>query len=195
MWAGGEITFIAPLIIDEMVTRTSRIEDVEVKQGRTGRLCFVTVMHEYSSAGKLVVRERQDVVYRDAPSKTGAETGGAAEPRDPAPVGEATRQVTADATMLFRYSAITFNGHRIHYDAPYARQVEGYGGLVVHGPLPATMMAHMAADLRGAHANLQHLALAQLRCLLQQQHWQKQEQALQQQKQSSSPAPVSPILF
>ena len=150
MWAGGEITFIAPLIIDEMVTRTSRIEDVEVKQGRTGRLCFVTVMHEYSSAGKLVVRERQDVVYRDAPSKTGAETGGAAEPRDPAPVGEATRQVTADATMLFRYSAITFNGHRIHYDAPYARQVEGYGGLVVHGPLQATMMAHMAADLRGA---------------------------------------------
>ena len=64
-------------------------------------MCFVTVMHEYSSAGKLVVRERQDVVYRDAPSKTGAETGGAAEPRDRAPVGEATRQVTADATMLF----------------------------------------------------------------------------------------------
>lgn len=150
MWAGGEITFIAPLIIDETVTRKSRIQDVEVKQGRSGRLCFVTVIHEYSSAGKLAVRERQDVVYRDAPSKIGSETGDAAEPPDSAPVGETTRRMTADSTMLFRYSAITFNGHRIHYDAPYARKVEGYGGLVIHGPLQATMMAHMAADLRGA---------------------------------------------
>lgn len=145
MWAGGEISFLAPLVIDETVTRTSRIEDVVVKQGRSGRLCFVTVMHEYSSAGRLAVRERQDVVYRDAPS----ETGGTASNPDPAPTGETARHVTADATMLFRYSAITFNGHRIHYDTPYARNDEGYGGLVVHGPLQATLMAHLAADLRG----------------------------------------------
>ncbi|GIS13382.1 MAG: hypothetical protein CM15mP115_25330 [Alphaproteobacteria bacterium] len=126
MWAGGEITFHAPLVIDEMVTRTSRIDDVEVKQGRSGTLCFVTVIHEYTCGGALAVRERQDVVYREAP--TGGTPTAAA---DPAPAGTTSRQVTADATMLFRYSAITFNGHRIHYDAPYAREVEGYSGLVV----------------------------------------------------------------
>ena len=144
MWAGGEITFHAPLVIDEMVTRTSRIDDVEVKQGRSGTLCFVTVIHEYTCGGALAVRERQDVVYREAP--TGGTPTAAA---DPAPAGTTSRQLTADATMLFRYSAITFNGHRIHYDAPYAREVEGYGGLVVHGPLQATLMAHMAADIHG----------------------------------------------
>ncbi|MEK9558365.1 MAG: protein dehydratase, partial [Alphaproteobacteria bacterium] len=94
--------------------------------------------------GALAVRERQDVVYREAP--TG---GAAAAAADPAPTSTTSRQVTADATMLFRYSAITFNGHRIHYDAPYAREVEGYGGLVVHGPLQATLMAHMAAEIHG----------------------------------------------
>ena len=146
MWAGGEITFLAPLIIDQTVTRTSRIENVELKQGNSGRLCFVTVIHEYSISGKVAVRERQDVVYRDAPSKTVATP----PPADAAPTGTTTLQVTADATMLFRYSAITFNGHRIHYDAPYARDDEGYGGLVVHGPLQATLMAHMAAEMRGA---------------------------------------------
>ena len=144
MWAGGEITFHAPLVIDEMVTRTSRIDDVEVKQGRSGTLCFVTVIHEYACGGALAVRERQDVVYREAP--TGGTPTAAA---DPAPAGTTSRQLTADATMLFRYSAITFNGHRIHYDAPYAREVEGYGGLVVHGPLQATLMAHMAAEIHG----------------------------------------------
>ena len=144
MWAGGEITFHAPLVIDEMVTRTSRIDDLEVKQGRSGTLCFVTVIHEYACGGALALRERQDVVYREAP--TGGTPTAAA---DPAPAGTTSRQVTADATMLFRYSAITFNGHRIHYDAPYAREVEGYGGLVVHGPLQATLMAHMAAEIHG----------------------------------------------
>ena len=144
MWAGGEITFHAPLVIDELVTRTSRIEDVEVKKGRSGTLCFVTVIHEYSCGGELAVRERQDVVYREAPTGTSAQAV-----EGPAPEGTTSRQVEADATMLFRYSAITFNGHRIHYDAPYARDVEGYGGLVVHGPLQATLMAHMAADIHG----------------------------------------------
>lgn len=150
MWAGGEITFLAPLVIDETVTRTTRIANVELKQGSTGRLCFVTLVHEYSTAETIAVRERQDVVYRDAPSKTDGETDGETAVPDPAPEGRTTRRMTANATMLFRYSAITFNGHRIHYDAPYARGDEGYGGLVVHGPLQATMMAHMAADIRGA---------------------------------------------
>ena len=145
MWAGGEITFLAPLIIDETVTRTSRIEGVELKEGRSGRLCFVTVIHEYGMTGDVAVRERQDVVYRDAPSGTDREVPSP----DPAPTGATTHRMTADATMLFRYSAITFNGHRIHYDSPYAREAEGYGGLVVHGPLQATLMAQMAADMRG----------------------------------------------
>ena len=144
MWAGGEITFHAPLVIDEMVTRTSRIDNVDVKQGRSGTLCFVTVIHEYSCGGAPAVCERQDVVYREAPTGSAATVAA-----DPAPAGTKSRQVVADATMLFRYSAITFNGHRIHYDAPYARTVEGYGGLVVHGPLQATLMAHMAAEIHG----------------------------------------------
>ena len=145
MWAGGEISFIGPLTIDDIITRTSRIENVELKEGRSGKLCFVTVVHEYSSNDRLAVRERQDVVYRDAPSGTQGDT----TPPDPAPKGTNSRRITADSTMLFRYSAITFNGHRIHYDAPYSREEEGYGGLVVHGPLQATIMAHMAAELRG----------------------------------------------
>lgn len=148
MWAGGEINFEAPLIIDEDVTRTSRIENVELKHGSTGQLCFVTVIHEYACSGRLAVRERQDVVYRDAPAAPVAPDIQAPE-TDPAPAGTTTRLIEADATTLFRYSAITFNGHRIHYDAPYARDVEGYGGLVVHGPLQATLMAYLAADLQG----------------------------------------------
>ena len=146
MWAGGEIEFKAPLMIGAEVTRHSTITDIEVKSGRSGMLCFVTVMHEYSSEGQLCVQERQDVVYRDPPPSEGA---GTAKPEEPAPMAEHQLGVTPTPTMLFRYSAITFNGHRIHYDAPYAREVEGYGGLVVHGPLQATLMAHMAANLAG----------------------------------------------
>lgn len=146
MWAGGEIEFRAPLIIGSEVTRQSTITDVELKQGRSGALCFVTVNHDYSCGGQISVRERQDIVYRDPP-----EAGGAAprKQEDAAPSGAHHLTVTPTPTMLFRYSAITFNGHRIHYDAPYAREVEGYGGLVVHGPLQATLMAHMAADRAG----------------------------------------------
>ncbi len=146
MWAGGEIEFRAPLIIGKDVTRHSTIQNVEIKTGRSGTLCFVTVIHDYGCAGRTCVRERQDIVYRDPPPATGS---GPARQEDPAPTGTHNLTVTPTPTMLFRYSAITFNGHRIHYDAPYSREVEGYGGLVVHGPLQATMMAHMAADLAG----------------------------------------------
>ena len=146
MWAGGEITFTAPLMIGSEVTRHSTITDVELKSGRSGKLCFVTVMHDYSAEGQLCVCERQDIVYRDPPA---SDDGAAVAPEDAAGAGTHHEIVTTTPTMLFRYSAITFNGHRIHYDAPYARDVEGYGGLVVHGPLQATLMAHMAADLAG----------------------------------------------
>ncbi len=124
MWVGGEITFHAPLVIDEMVKRISRIDDVEVKQGRSGTLSFVTVIHEYTCGGALAVRERQDFVYREAP------TGGTpTATADPAPAGATSRQVSADATMLFRCSAITFNGHRIHYDAPMPAGSRAMAGL------------------------------------------------------------------
>ena len=146
MWAGGEIEFKNPLIVGAEVTRLSTIKTVEIKHGRTGTLCFVTVNHDYSTNEQLCVRERQDIVYRDPPAPDGENV---APKADPAPAGMHHQVVTPTPTMLFRYSAITFNGHRIHYDAPYAREVEGYGGLVVHGPLQATLMAHMAADLAG----------------------------------------------
>ena len=146
MWAGGKIDFKAPLLIGSQITRRSTITDIEVKSGRSGMLCFVTVMHEYSREGQPCVRESQDIVYRDPPAD---ENSVPATLEEPAPKGSHHQHFTPTPTILFRFSAITFNGHRIHYDAPYARDVEGYGGLVVHGPLQATLMAHLATDLAG----------------------------------------------
>ncbi|MDR5652132.1 FAS1-like dehydratase domain-containing protein [Ruixingdingia sedimenti] len=147
MWAGGGFTFHDDIRVGERVTRRSRILDVTVKEGRSGVLCFVTVEHRVDSDGRAVLTERQDIVYR------AAETGGAKAPATPpaaAPAGAQSRRITASAPLLFRYSALTFNGHRIHYDTPYAREVEGYPGLIIHGPLQATLLAHLAADTRGA---------------------------------------------
>lgn len=143
MWAGGAFTFHDDIHVGDLATRTSTISDVVVKQGRSGMLCFVTVQHEITSGTRHVVSERQDIVYRDAgiPAKPAAEA---------APIGAHIRNIVPTPPMLFRYSALTFNGHRIHYDAPYAREVEGYPGLIVHGPLQATLLAHFAEDLRAA---------------------------------------------
>jgi len=144
MWAGGELTFHGDLRVGDTIRRVSRVEDVTVKEGRTGVLCFVTVSHRLSVDGGLRIEERQDVVYR------ALETG--AQPtKVPAPAarGEHRQPMQVDPTLLFRYSAVTFNGHRIHYDRPYATQVEGYPGLVVHGPLQAAFLLGYATDLRG----------------------------------------------
>ena len=144
MWAGGAFRHHAPLRVGEPVERRSAIADVALKQGRTGPLCFVTVEHEIRCGGRLALTERQDIVYReDRPS-------GAAKTPPPAPEGPLRRAVAATPTLLFRYSALTFNGHRIHYDEPYARQVEGYAGLVIHGPMQATLMRLWAEELMGA---------------------------------------------
>ncbi len=136
MWAGGRLDFHQPLRIGETITRVSRIVDVTQKQGRSGALVFVLVRHEISGSQGLAITEEHDIVYRDHPN-----------PADPAPVPpiaplDATwqRVVTPDDVLLFRYSALTFNGHRIHYDRRYAGRVEGYPGLVVHGPLIATLL-------------------------------------------------------
>ncbi|MCL3882181.1 MaoC family dehydratase N-terminal domain-containing protein [Marivita sp. GX14005] len=144
MWAGGAFAFHGDIRIGERVERRSTIRDVVLKQGRSGPLCFVTVEHEITSGGKPALTERQDIVYRDAPAGEQTMPEGEA-----APQGRHTRRITPTATLLFRYSAMTFNGHRIHYDIPYATEIEGYPGLIVHGPMQATLLCQTAADLRG----------------------------------------------
>ena len=115
------------------------------KEGRSGPLCFVTVEHEFESGGQAVVLERQDIVYRAA-----ANAGSPAEVSEVAPEGRHREIVTASRSLLFRYSAVTFNAHRIHYDVAYAREHEGYPGLVVHGPLQATLLCHYAERVWGS---------------------------------------------
>ena len=132
MWAGGRIEFHIPLKVGAQATRLSTITDVQEKHGKTGALLFVTVQHDYFQDGQLAIREEQDIVYRE-PTPPKLASG------DPMPEGAWQESVTPTPTLLFRYSAVTFNGHRIHYDWPYATEVEGYPGLVVHGPLMATL--------------------------------------------------------
>lgn len=144
MWAGSRLQFLRPLALGERVRRVSSILSVQSKSGRSGNLVFVTVLHEVSDRQGLAIREEQDIVYRDAP------LAGVPAPVLPAaPEGEQfSRLVTPDPVLLMRYSALTFNGHRIHYDRPYAMQEEGYPGLVVHGPMIATLLLE---ELRRAH--------------------------------------------
>ncbi len=146
MWAGGAFTFHSGIRIGEEVTRHSAITDVQLKEGRSGALCFVTVQHEVSANGRAVLSERQDIVYRDIP--TSGQHNPKTEPK-PAATGEHSRVANPHPTLLFRYSALTFNGHRIHYDKSFCIDLEGYPGLVVHGPMQATMLCQFAADLRG----------------------------------------------
>ena len=136
MWAGSRLEFVQPLRIGEAVTRTSRIAAVSAKEGRNGTLVFVRVRHEIGNAAGLAVVDEHDIVYRDNPRP-----GDAAPPAQAAPeTADWTREIRADDVLLFRYSALTFNGHRIHYDRRYVTEVEGYPGLVVHGPLLATLL-------------------------------------------------------
>jgi 3-methylfumaryl-CoA hydratase len=147
MWAGGEIEILADLREGDRVTRTETVRDVAFKTGRSGTLCFVTVDHVVATGRGFALRERQDIVYREA---AGAQTGTHAEPeRDDPAAYRAVWEVAATPTLLFRYSAMTFNGHRFHYDQPYATQVEGYADLVVHGPMQATLLMNLAATLLG----------------------------------------------
>jgi 3-methylfumaryl-CoA hydratase len=142
MWAGGRLTFHAPLAVGEEATRTSTIVNIEDKTGRTGRLVFVTVQHEIEVDGALRIEEEHDIVYRDEP----APDASSAPKKEPAkaPVDETfSREIPTNPVLLFRYSALTFNGHRIHYDHPYVTQEEGYPGLIVHGPLIATLLVDL----------------------------------------------------
>jgi len=147
MWAGSRIGYSAPLTVGRPAMKRSRILDIREKSGRSGRLCFLTLEHTYSAEGRACIVEQQDIVYREAaPLGTQfAPPVPAAEP-SAAPVTHAgwCEDFCADSTLLFRYSALTFNGHRIHYDHDYACNVEGYAGLVVHGPLTATLLQGFA---------------------------------------------------
>ena len=138
MWAGSQFEFHGPLRVGDAIARVSTIENVTQKSGRSGPLVFVRVRHEIRQAGApaIALTEHHDIVYRDAPGPDDA-----APPPKPAPAGAAwERQWVPDDVLLFRYSALTFNGHRIHYDRRYVTQTEGYPGLVVHGPLVATLL-------------------------------------------------------
>ena len=136
MWAGSRLAFVRPLVVGSEIARTSTIRDVAVKEGRSGTLVFVTVRHEVSDAGGLVLSDEHDIVYRGEAALAAAPVA--------APSGEAwRREIRPDPVLLFRYSAVTFNSHRIHYDHPYATGVEGYPGLVVHGPLIATLLVDL----------------------------------------------------
>jgi 3-methylfumaryl-CoA hydratase len=135
MWAGGSINFITPLRIGDAITRTSEIQDVSLKEGKTGPLVFVVVCHQVSGPEGLAIVEEHDIVYRGAPLQS-------TQPSAPWQTGEPVwrRIIDADPVLLFRYSALIFNGHRIHFDREYVTKNEGYPGLIVHGPLIATLL-------------------------------------------------------
>ncbi|MGJ5068504.1 FAS1-like dehydratase domain-containing protein [Bradyrhizobium oligotrophicum] len=145
MWAGGEVQFVDPLRVGDVATRVSTITDVTLKSGSTGQLCFVSVEHVVSTPRGVAIRERQDIVYRDM---GGAQAAPAKAPPPP-PVAQHSETRVSDAVLLFRYSALTFNGHRIHYDRDYVTRVEGYPGLIFHGPLQAALLVEFAARLKG----------------------------------------------
>ena len=139
MFAGGRFEFHRHLTIGEEITRASRIKDVAVKEGRSGLLVFVTVTHEISGSLGVAINEEHDIVYRENPRPDSP-----AQQPQPAPEGAAfSREIVPDPVLLFRYSALTFNAHRIHYDRAYVTQVEGYPGLIVHGPLIATLLVDL----------------------------------------------------
>jgi 3-methylfumaryl-CoA hydratase len=143
MWAASTLELLAPLRVGDRVERQSRIAAVSEKTGRSGPLAFVEVDHRIVVAGEVCLRERQTIVYRGA---------AAAAPADARPAGDWPwrRDLVPDPVLLFRYSALTFNGHRIHYDRDYVTKVEGYPGLIFHGPLQAAFIVELAAKLRGS---------------------------------------------
>lgn len=143
MWAGGELAFSGDLNLGDTVTRETTIGDITFKSGTSGPLGFVAVTHLWKVDGETRITERQDLVYREDPKPGVTQMPVAAENWQT----DAMWQITPDPVLLFRYSAITFNGHRIHYDHPYATSVEGYGGLVVHGPLQAQWMLSLATTM------------------------------------------------
>lgn len=144
MWAGGRLSYLIPLAIGERAERVSEIMSVTPKSGKAGRLVFVTVRHRVMAGGDICVEEEQDIVYREPPQPSAA----APAPQSAPERAEWSETITPDPVLLFRYSALTSNGHRIHYDTPYARTEEGYPDLVVHGPLISSLLQGLARRAR-----------------------------------------------
>jgi 3-methylfumaryl-CoA hydratase len=155
MWAGGKLRLLGPIRVGDRIVRHSRIDDVALKDGRTGPLCFVTISHLVSTPSGIAIEETQDIVYRTAEPRETQRPAPIVTETPPMRQAEWTRTVVADPVLLFRYSALTFNAHRIHYDRDYSVTQEGYPGLVVHGPLQATMLLALAAETRGAPKTFQ----------------------------------------
>ena len=147
MIAGGRLEVAAPVTVGTAVERTSSLARCEVKAGRSGEMLLVTVRSEFRSAGRLLLTEEQDVVYRSQPAGSSPAPAGGGVP-GVEDSGEASVEVLPDEAMLFRFSALTYNAHRIHYDAPYATGVEGHPGLVVHGPLLALLLLEVPRRAR-----------------------------------------------
>jgi len=146
MWAGGRVNYLAPIPVGADAAKHSEILKVESKSGKSGDLTFVTVRHVVEVDGVRCVDEEQDIVYRSPPLP-----GAPPPPKTPAPQGaQWSEEVAPDEVLLFRYSALTFNGHRIHYDQPYATSEEGYPGLVFHGPFTSTLLQDLAVRARPA---------------------------------------------
>lgn len=161
MWAGGTLCFHAPLRPGARIVRDSTVRDITFKTGSSGALGFVAVEHLWSIDGELAISEMQDLVYREYPRPGDRPRSPAAEPWTVAEFVD----FKPDPVLLFRFSALTFNGHRIHYDQPYATDVEGYGGLVVHGPMQALVMVNLAARMLGRlPAQFRYRSLAPLIC-------------------------------
>lgn len=150
MWAGGELKSIDRLLTGDTVSRHSVIEDVVLKTGRSGEMIFVAVRHSYATARGPAIEERQDIVYRKLELISGS-----APPAPSVPAAQerahVVRAIPSDPVLLFRYSAITFNGHRIHYDRPYVTGEEHYPGLIFHGPLQATLLLALATEQGGGN--------------------------------------------
>ena len=147
MFGGFRATHYRPLIIGEMVQREARITDVQIKQGSTGTLVICTVRNSFRGENGIAIEEDHDYIYRDNPSTNANDSSGGSGKTPAAPNDHAwSKKITPDPVMLFRYSAVTFNGHRIHYDRKYVTEVEGYPALIVHGPLIATLLLELALE-------------------------------------------------
>ncbi|WP_372671145.1 FAS1-like dehydratase domain-containing protein [Amycolatopsis kentuckyensis] len=157
MAAGGRVTRTGPLVVGRAATRRTEIVSTTDKEGRSGPLTFVVVRHTISQDGEVKVVEEQDIVYRDAASTPVSATAATS-----VPVEADEREFPVDPTVLFRFSALTYNAHRIHYDRDYAREVEGYPGLVVHGPLQALAMAETVRETGAAATAIGYRVVAPL---------------------------------
>jgi 3-methylfumaryl-CoA hydratase len=158
MWAGSRVAFQKPLTVGAAILRRSTIADIREKQGAGGQMAFVTIRHEISGESGPAIVEEQDIVFRDAaPNVAGKSTMELSVP-------ELTRDIALDSSALFRFSALTFNAHRIHYDRDYARDIEFYPGLVVQGPFTAVLLLDLFLQNHSG-ARLSHMAVRALRPL------------------------------